>query len=986
MPGNFLAAAVALLLVLAARGADDAASSVADSKSRPYDVRTVSAASRLRLFSVYDSRRTTGNPIRQRRTPEGLRIEIPEAGKTRLNEWGIAASEELRAPSALRIEGRTLKGKARLRLRCYNPVLREWRETSALPLPADGRGITFPLSGFGAKFTASLQFRELELFCDEPDTELLLERSEQVRPCTPAQAVEPEFWTGSNLMLLTPEREGEFAVLLKNRSSAPVELEGRFRFHDFFGRELVFERAVRLGAGEEERWKPVPRFPARGIWVMEYRLRDAKGNVAAGGHSFGVLEPSGTALPENPEFSFGVCNHWINPDVVEAMRFCGIRAVRCTTPWFDLQPRKGEWDFSVIDSNLACLEGSGIALRCTLAYTPPWATREPGASSWRESRNRLPSPEAWREYVAVMAKRYGGRNQYYEVWNEPDLRGFAAFSVEEYVELLKIAYETVKAVDPSLKVASGGFATIRPEHEGGKTRRFQEDVLRLGGGYFDLHSYHEHGTFDRYPELIDRVFLPMRKQYGITRPWIASETAMHSANGNEVLQAETLFRKLLFAWSRGAVGYTWYNLINSGGNPADAEHNYGMMTRDLEPKYVFGVYAMLTRIYREARYVRQLSAPGDPFLFLFRTPGGLLLTGWNRSGKETDALFMIASDAAGAELVDMMGNPHPVVHADGRTLLPVGRFGSTLRLRGATRAEAGGEFAVFELPDLLLPGRAGRGMLRLTNPWPAERVFRFRSERCAGLPGEVTLGPEETRRIPFTLAAGSASGNELPLEVDISAPGWNQALQVRGSVPLARVIPAGGFGGRPPDFRLDRYGDLVTPWENDPATAHLVWRDPSDLSALVWLEDGGAEFRLHVEVRDDVHAPSPTLRRLWDGDSVQFALAFPKFEGYFELGAAEHGATPHVGVWNVPAGFDTETVRRAVKAAVSRKGTETVYDFAVPKAVFGDDFSRGFRFNLIVNDNDGDRRKGWLQVAPGLGSGQTAVRFPTLFFQSGEKR
>lgn len=39
------------------------------------------------------------------------------------------------------------------------------------------------------------------------------------------------------------------------------------------------------------------------------------------------------------------------------------------------------------------------------------------------------------------------------------------------------------------------------------------------------------------------------------------------------------------------------------------------------------------------------------------------------------------------------------------------------------------------------------------------------------------------------------------------------------------------------------------------------------------------------------------------------------------------------------------------------------------------------RFNLIVNDNDGQGRKGWIQVAPGLGGNKDAEQYPFVVFE-----
>lgn len=938
----------------------------------------IPSAKTLRKFTPYNARRLDGTPVRQEMTLAGLRLQFPAAGRCRINEWGILAEESLEQLQAILLQGKLLRGNARIRVRCLKPENRKWVESAFLPFPPQGETLRLPLPEAG-----KLQFREIEIDA-EAGTELLLERMLAEQPRLHPEALEVEVKTGrpARLLLLTPESAKSFALRLTNRSARPLELAGEFRFRDLYGSERIFRREIRLDAGEAEEWKPFELSSRNQIWKLEYLLTAPDKTRASGSLFFGLLTPSGTDKPANPGFRFGVCNHWINPDAVEAMRFCGIRSVRCTTPWFEFQPGPERWNFHSLDEKLDSLEGTGIRLRSTLAYTPPWAALPP-AKSRQESRNRLPRFDAWRTYVETLVKRYRGRIEFYEVWNEPDLRGFADFPAEKFVELQRAAFEIIKAVSPELVVASGGFATVRPEHEGGRTLKFHQKTLELAGKSFDLHSYHEHGPFDNYPYLLDHVFLPMRRKYGITQPWIASETAIHSANGNEVPQAETLFKKLIFSWSRGAVGYTWYNLINSGENPGYGEHNFGMLTRRLEPKFVYGVYNMITGTYREAAYLRQFDSE-EPYQFLFRTPQELLLAGWNRTGEEGSRLFFLESDASGAERIDLLGNRTPAAHSGGGTVYEIGRFGATLALKGATKTGSPRLIAELLLPPNRIPGRAAPASLRLTNPWRGARHFRLLPESAVRrLPEEVTLKGGETRELPLVLADSPAA--ELVAAVKIAGDGWPEPLRVSGVIRQARLIPAGEIdGNREPDFRLERYSDLVTPWENDPATAHLIWRDARDLSAQIRLGSDGTDFLLRVDVEDDLHAPTRTPERLWNGDSVQFALAFSGQSGYFELGAAENGDNPHSGVWQVPAGFSTAAVRRAMRTEVRRSGTRTIYQFRIPWQAFGADAKLrepGVRFNLIVNDNDGDRRKGWLQIAPGLGTNQTMAHSPVLIFQ-----
>lgn len=209
-------------------------------------------------------------------------------------------------------------------------------------------------------------------------------------------------------------------------------------------------------------------------------------------------------------------------------------------------------------------------------------------------------------------------------------------SLDEYVELQKIAFEEARKVSPELKLLTGGYATLTP-HQGLKSPDFQRDNLVKAKGFYDIHAYHEHGSFPAYVRLLDEKFLPMRAGAGITVPWYANETAIHSLGGTEREQAYTLFKKLLFAWSRGAIGYTWYDLRNDGFDPKNAEHNYGMLDNEFYPKPVYSVYNMLAGLFREAQFRRQLEIGNGSWAFEFAIPGGILIPAWNRVRRDPDA-------------------------------------------------------------------------------------------------------------------------------------------------------------------------------------------------------------------------------------------------------------------------------------------------------------------------------------------------------------
>ncbi|UKI29540.1 MAG: hypothetical protein L6W00_15805 [Lentisphaeria bacterium] len=243
----------------------------------------------------------------------------------------------------------------------------------------------------------------------------------------------------------------------------------------------------------------------------------------------------------------------------------------------------------------------GIQLQAGFGYGARWAAPESTRNSrkWTDWHRAMPNLDAWRKYVSTTAARYRESIRYWEVWNEPDLYSFAHFGAEDYAKLLKSAWEEVKKVNPRAIVMNGGFASVRPMGNPKKDNvQFQKEILRNCRGYYDLHAHHEHSNFPVYASVIDSLLLPMRKETGADAvPWYANETAISSASSGENMQALTLFKKLIFSWSRGAVGYTWYDLRNDGCDPYNAEHHYGMMTLDFHPKPIYPVYNALAAVY-----------------------------------------------------------------------------------------------------------------------------------------------------------------------------------------------------------------------------------------------------------------------------------------------------------------------------------------------------------------------------------------------------
>ena len=203
--------------------------------------------------------------------------------------------------------------------------------------------------------------------------------------------------------------------------------------------------------------------------------------------------------------------------------------------------------------------------------------------------------------------------------------------------------------------------------------------------------------------------------------------------------------------------------------------------------------------------------------------------------------------------------------------------------------------------------------------------------------------------------------------------------------PDAMVIPPDA-PERAPDFVLDRPEQVHDFFEANPAETARLWKGPEDNSAKVWLAAEKDGLRIRVEVRDDIHCQPFSGADQYLGDDIQVALDWPGLKGHFELGFARlENGTPDVHCWIAPDGFNPDKAAGWVELETWRDGDITRYDAFLPympdACATRETLARGIRFDLMVNDNDGDGRDATLEIVPGSFhskdmSSAPLVRFP----------
>ena len=209
-----------------------------------------------------------------------------------------------------------------------------------------------------------------------------------------------------------------------------------------------------------------------------------------------ILSLFAASIALNP---YGACAHITGHEypvaqkTCEMMRQAGMGWVRCDFHWHSVEKKKGAWDFSRFDGVVSECEAAGLQLLPILCYSVPWAN-----PAYRHL-------DSWEEYVRRVVSRYGRRLPVVEVWNEANLEQFWRNpNPTNYLALLRRTYETVKKVDPGIRVAFGGTS--------GVPFGFIEEVYRLGGGKcFDIMNIHPYSHPNRPEGFMDANMEKLRE-------------------------------------------------------------------------------------------------------------------------------------------------------------------------------------------------------------------------------------------------------------------------------------------------------------------------------------------------------------------------------------------------------------------------------------------------------------------------------------------
>ncbi|MFN8593091.1 MAG: hypothetical protein U0031_16670 [Thermomicrobiales bacterium] len=171
--------------------------------------------------------------------------------------------------------------------------------------------------------------------------------------------------------------------------------------------------------------------------------------------------------------------------VVAGLQANGIRYVRQSFAWSDIEPAPGEYAWDRYDALVEALNLRGIAPIAVVHRSPAWI-RSPGASATFDA----PPADlaAFERFVTALEQRYGDAVPFVQIWDLPnraDHWGGAPVDAGAYVSLLAVGSNAARGANPNAVIL---MAEFDPNPEVGPSDlQFLKEVYAAGAAsFFDV--------------------------------------------------------------------------------------------------------------------------------------------------------------------------------------------------------------------------------------------------------------------------------------------------------------------------------------------------------------------------------------------------------------------------------------------------------------------------------------------------------------------
>jgi hypothetical protein len=390
---------------------------------------------------------------------------------------------------------------------------------------------------------------------------------------------------------------------------------------------------------------------------------------------------------------FGVVEGFWLPEVV-----CDLHPgwERIIFDWSQHQPTGPEdWNTLNVDERwLVTAQDCGREVVAIIKHTPAWATDStPGPGVPRGLYLPVDDPgNTWAAFIrrAVEYYRWRGVNRFI-IWNEPDITsdtyGFEfEGSLEDYFQMVKVAYLAGKPENPDLKIHLAGTTYWHDVNEG---RRLYLDRLleRIAADpdaaannyYFDAASLHIYFRTDTVYDIV-RETRALLDRYGLTDKaiWINETNAGPTDDPlwpvvrpvyqlDLEQQAAFLAQAAGLGLAAGAERIAVYKFFDWSLPPGG--ETFGLLRADESRRPAFDTWGMVIRELSGVANAALAQTEAVGVVRLTYADGRMGILAWARTGSA--ATIRVTGAEAGAVVFDQYGHTVTVVPQAGAYILPL---------------------------------------------------------------------------------------------------------------------------------------------------------------------------------------------------------------------------------------------------------------------------------------------------------------------------
>ncbi len=394
---------------------------------------------------------------------------------------------------------------------------------------------------------------------------------------------------------------------------------------------------------------------------------------------------------------FGITGGTAGAESSSLLQELGVGWMRIPVRWDQIEPHPGVYRWKQVEEALAQHERSDPDLRImvTVRAVSPWA----GGKSSRGPQPKATLPprdlNAYYQFMFGLASRGRAIVNCWQIENEEDSPSWWAGTAEQYLELLRTAHRAIRAADPNVKIALGGFTSelttvaalaargvdkteiarqlgsrgpVSPKTEAYFRAEvdFMDAVLAGAGDSVDVVDIHLYNDYRTIPARVEWLRERMRV-HGYEKPIWSTEVGgpdTQVESYSEKAQAMQMVKRAALALGSGVQKVFWLGLFELQGEGARFDH-LGLVTARSRKKPAFLVYQALQRAIDDL-----------PCVFL-SVPGGYGV----RFGQGTGARWVLWSEALRNYHLEVGRSAVRVTHIDGRTqILPTREGAADLAL------------------------------------------------------------------------------------------------------------------------------------------------------------------------------------------------------------------------------------------------------------------------------------------------------------------